>query len=160
MFFTVEDLNMKFRIHHHTFMSEKRKLKHALEFREEHVREFPVLIDFSAAIARLEYPWYPYSSSKTSKVSVRVLVIPNKFKNIKGWLSGRTNSRGIIRLKCFSSCCDSRNNCCFRNSWSGRETTAFNEFIVMMTNRPDDPLMRKKLLAFETSVPFSCWISV
>ena len=37
-------------------MSEKRKLKHAFEFREEHVREFSILSDFSAAIGRLEYP--------------------------------------------------------------------------------------------------------
>ena len=36
-------------------MSEKRKLKHAFEFREEHVGEFSILIDFSAALARLEY---------------------------------------------------------------------------------------------------------
>ena len=36
-------------------MSGKGKLKHAFEFREEHVREFLILIDFSAAIARLEY---------------------------------------------------------------------------------------------------------
>ena len=36
-------------------MSEKRKLKHAFEFSEEHVREFSILIDFSAAIARLEH---------------------------------------------------------------------------------------------------------
>ena len=56
-------------------MSEKRKLKHALEFREGHVGEFSILIDFSAAIARLEYLKYTYSSSK---VSVKVLVIPKQ----------------------------------------------------------------------------------
>ena len=56
-------------------MSEKRKLKHAFEFREEHVREFSILIDFSATIARLEYLKYPYSSSK---VIVKVLVIPKQ----------------------------------------------------------------------------------
>ena len=56
-------------------MSEKRKLKHALGFREEHIEEFSILIDFYATIARLEYLKYPYSSSK---VIVKVLVIPKQ----------------------------------------------------------------------------------
>ena len=58
-------------------MSEKRKLKHALEFREEHVEEFSILIDFYAAIARLEYLKYPYSSSK---VGIKILVISRTLK--------------------------------------------------------------------------------
>ena len=37
-------------------MSEKHKLKRAFEFREEHVREFSFFFNFSAALARLEYP--------------------------------------------------------------------------------------------------------
>ena len=38
-------------------MSEKRKLKHVIEFRDEHVREFSILSDFFAVIARFEYPF-------------------------------------------------------------------------------------------------------